>query len=485
MKILLIDSDPLFVRSALNFIGTQLGYDARSCLSIEEGLPLCEEYMPDIVISELMMPGLDGFDLIASLHAPESNCKAAILLLCGEGDIEAQIRSLEHGADEVLTKPLPLELLAIKINRLQEMQNARRELNKLSQSFESELQQRLKSIKTELGKLQKEYQQELGIGGIGVYGEAMRQITQLCLRIHQDRDLPVLVTGETGTGKELIARLIHFGDTGCKEPLITLNCSAIPATLFESELFGYERGAFTGSNREGKIGKLEMANGGTLFLDEIGDLPLDLQPKLLRVIQEREMYRVGGRKSIPLDIRFVFATHRDLRKEIQTGSFRQDLFYRISTVYINIPPLRKRREEIIPLAQLFLKQISVKKHMPLKFLKTETTKLLQEYPWYGNVRELLGAMERAYLITDEAEISPDYFSFLLPNTPLNMGALSKRQLFLEFPDAGFNLKDAQAKIIVKVLAIHRQNKTQSARYLGISVNRLKRLLNKPGNETQE
>ncbi|MFO7659938.1 MAG: sigma-54 dependent transcriptional regulator [Candidatus Cloacimonadaceae bacterium] len=476
MKVLIIDSDLLFAQSIGNFLSVQLGHSTRHCTRIEEGLNIFDEYVPDLVITELMMPGMDGFDLIDKLRSPDSKYDAGILILCGEGDNEAQIKALEAGADDVLCKPIPLELLAIRIKRLEEILSARHKLVKLSTDFESELQLRLQDLKTALGNLQKEYQSELGFSGLGVYSDTMRQITQLCLRIHKDRDLPVLITGETGTGKELIARLIHYGDENSNLPFISLNCSAIPATLFESELFGYERGAFTGSNREGKIGKLEMANGGTLFLDEIGDLPLDLQPKLLRVIQEQEMYRVGGTKKIPLDIRFLFATHQDLHKSILDKTFRQDLFYRISTIYINIPPLRERKEEIIPLSQLFLKQISVKKHMPLKFLKEETAQLIKEYDWPGNVRELLGAMERAYLITDEVEISPDNFSFLLPNSPLNLNFSSRRKLFLELPEAGLTLSDFQTRIIQKVLELHNNNKSQSARYLGISLNRLKRLL---------
>jgi len=473
MKILLIDSDKLFLNSMENFISSQLGHITLSCFDVETGLKLMKEFTPDLIISELLMPGLDGFDLLEQLQEPDCSLDAAVIILSHDCDSEIQLKALEKGAAEVLSKPLLLELLALKIKQTLEKVNAFRELNLLNNSFEQELQKRLKGLKAELSS---ETQSETGLGGIGIYSEAMRQITQLCLRINKDRDLPVLITGETGTGKELLARLIHHGEEGSQEPFITLNCSAIPPTLFESELFGYERGAFTGSNREGKIGKLEMANGGTLFLDEIGDLPLELQPKLLRVIQEREMFRVAGTRSIPLNIRFLFATHSDLQKEVEAKRFRQDLFYRITTVYIKIPPLRERKEEIIPLAQLFLKQISTKKHLPLKFLKTETARLLTQNPWFGNVRELLGAMERAYLITEETEISPDNFPFLLPNAPLNMAETSRRQFFIEFPKEGISLMDLQHRIIAKALLINGNNKTRTARYLGISLNRLKRLL---------
>jgi two-component system, NtrC family, response regulator AtoC len=475
MNIMVIESDSLFSEAVQNFLSIQLGHNCQVCGSIEAALEVLPADMPDLIISELMMPGLDSFDLMD--HLKELCFNGMLIVLCAESDAEAQVKALEYGADEVLTKPLALELLATKIKHLAEVLKDKRELSLLKQDFEGALQTRLEAVKKELATLQSEYRQELGIRGMGVYCEAMRQITSLCMRIHQDRDLPVLITGETGTGKELIARLIHFGDQAEKRPFITLNCSAIPPTLFESELFGYERGAFTGSNREGKIGKLEMANGGTLLLDEIGDLPLDMQPKLLRVIQEREMYRVGGTKSIALDIRFLFATHHDLQALVADQRFRSDLFYRISTVFIKIPPLRERRDEIIPLAQLFLKQISAKKHQPLKFLTNETARLLREYSWPGNVRELQGAMERAYLISEEIEIAPDYFSFLLPNSPLNFDVLGKRQLFVDFPPADFSLHQAITSIIRKALALHNNNKSQAARYLGISVNRLKRYLN--------
>jgi DNA-binding NtrC family response regulator len=219
-----------------------------------------------------------------------------------------------------------------------------------------------------------------------------------------------------------------------------------------------------------------MANGGTLFLDEIGDLPLDLQPKLLRVIQEREMFRVAGTRSISLNIRFLFATHKDLQKEVEARRFREDLFYRITTVFIKIPPLRERKEEIIPLAQLFLKQIAAKKHLPMKFLKSETARLLTDNPWLGNVRELLSAMERAYLITDETKNRPDYFPFLLPNATLNLSEGHRRQFFLEFPPDSCSLAYLEHNIVAKALILNKNNKTQTAKYLGISLNRLKRLL---------
>ncbi len=474
MNVLLIDSDPLFVDGVRNFLTTQLGHNCTYCNDIERALEVYPEFAPDLIISELMMPGLDSFDLMDFLQ--EHRFEGRLLILCADEDTEARIKALEYGADEVLTKPLALELLAIMIRKMVQSLQESRELEILRKDFEGSLQRRLLSIKKELAELQREYREELGISGMGVYSEAMRQITRLCLRLHEDRDLPVLISGETGTGKELIARLIHFGEENSKLPFISLNCSAIPSTLFESELFGYERGAFTGSNREGKIGKLEMANGGTLLLDEIGDLPLDMQPKLLRVIQEREMYRVGGTKSIPLNIRFLFATHHDLHKNVSENKFRSDLFYRISTVFIKIPPLRDRKDEIIPLAQLFLKQISAKKHQALKFLTNETARLLREYPWPGNIRELQGAMERAYLISDETEISPEYFSFLLPNSPINFDALGKRQLFLEFPPEEYDLNLAIGNIMRKALALHNNNKSRTARYLGISLNRLKRYL---------
>lgn len=270
MNVLLIDSDPLFVEGVRNFLSSQLGHTCRCCKDIGTAMLGIKEHVPDVIISEMMMPGLDSFDLMDFLK--EQNYDGRIIILSVEEDTEARIKALEYGADEVLAKPLALELLAIILHKMSVSLQASRELEILRKDFEGSLERRLVSIKKELAELQQDYREELGISGMGVYSESMRQITRLCLRLHQDRDLPVLISGETGTGKELIARLIHFGEDNIKLPFISLNCSAIPATLFESELFGYERGAFTGSNREGKIGKLEMANGGTLLLDEIGDL---------------------------------------------------------------------------------------------------------------------------------------------------------------------------------------------------------------------
>ncbi len=476
MKLLLINNEPLFHQSIKHFVCDQLNHELRLAHSVEEGLRIIHKEQIDIILSDLNMPGADGYDLLDALAEPGNTFQGATVMLLNEYNVESEIMAIGKGAADILVKPVSVDLVAMILKKLEDQLSTKRELNILRQEFDQEVNLRLKSLRTELTELQKEHFAEFGTDRIGVYSDTMRQIVNLAKRVHADRLLSVLITGETGTGKEVIARLVHFGAENVKRPFISLNCSAIPASLFESELFGYERGAFTGSNREGKIGKLEMANGGTIFLDEIGDLPLDLQPKILRVIQEREMYRVGGTKSIPLDLRFVFATHRDLHSDVRKGTFRQDLFYRISTVYIEIPPLRQRKEEILPLAQMFLQRISQQKHIPLKFLKEETARLIKQYPWHGNIRELQNAMERAYLVTDSSEIPADCFPLLLPNVPLNLSGKRQRNLFIEFPEGGVSLQDLIGKLVRKALALHDGNNSQTARYLGISLNRLKRII---------
>jgi transcriptional regulator with PAS, ATPase and Fis domain len=309
-----------------------------------------------------------------------------------------------------------------------------------------------------------------GCGSVGVFSEAMRAVVELAYRLHEDRTMPALIEGETGTGKEVVARLIHHGRGESDAPFICINCPAIAPTLFESELFGYEAGSFTGAKKSGAVGKLELAQGGTLFLDEIGDLPLDMQPKLLRVLQERERYRVGGGQRVALDVRIIAATNAELQKAVDAGRFRRDLFYRLNPGHVRIPPLRERPAEIIHLAQLILARLAEEKRRAFRYITPEARAHLESYLWPGNVRELENAIERVTLLYNEESVRAEHLNFLAkgPSEPLSvdMAPLSPDNFVL--PEDGLDIDALNEAILRRVLAKFKGNKSEAARYLKLT-----------------
>jgi len=334
---------------------------------------------------------------------------------------------------------------------------------------QKEIEQGKNEIENKLKQLQAIYASVSGIGKVGIFSEKMKSIMKMVDFFHLDRSVPVLIEGETGTGKEIIARMIHFNRSEDQGPFVILNCSAISATLFESELFGYEEGAFTGANQKGRMGKFELAQDGTLFLDEIGDLPIELQPKLLRALQQKEIYRVGGNKRIPLNVRIVAATNRDLRQEIKAGNFRSDLYYRLNTGHIFIPNLQERDEEIIPLAQMFLINFSKEKRKHFQYIETAAAEILQSFSWPGNVRELRNAIERIVLLNDDVCLKKEHLNFIT-GIEQQEGGFDKVQF--DFRDEELQLSSIEGQIVSNVLKMHQGSISNAAKYLKTSRNRI-------------
>jgi len=310
---------------------------------------------------------------------------------------------------------------------------------------------------------------------ISVFSDPMHKVIDQAKLLHKDRSVPVLIEGETGTGKELIARFIHFGPSGTDRPFVDINCAAITPTIFESELFGYEGGAFTGGRSGGQKGKLDLAQGGSLFLDEIGEIPVSMQAKLLRVIQEKEYYRVGGLKKQDADVRLICATNVNLEKNIQEGIFRKDLFYRLEAVRIHIPPLRLRRDDILPLAQKFLETAALKKKKKFKKISPEAASYLVSYSWPGNVRQLKNTIEYIVIMYDDYEVQPEHLEFLLKHTAYTAESSNTEESSpmltspnMALPEEKLDLQQFTNKIIMEALEKHGGNKTATAYYLNIS-----------------
>ncbi|RJP80445.1 MAG: sigma-54-dependent Fis family transcriptional regulator [Candidatus Zixiibacteriota bacterium] len=456
MRVLLVDDEPMSRHGVAFFLRMAMNCEVVECEDGAEALARFQAEPFPVVISDIRMPRMDGLELLQALRALPQGLDCAVILMTGFADVDSAVTALRRGAYDYLHKPVKTETLAAVLAKW----NQERESRVSHPTAAEEAPRPVVSQTLEVP----------GYGAVGIFSPVLRRLVELAFRLHEDRTLPVLIQGETGTGKEVFARLVHHGRRESTRPFVSLNCPAIAPTLFESELFGYEAGAFTGARKTGSPGKLELAQGGTLFLDEIGDLPLDLQPKLLRVLQEREMYRVGGASRVALDVRLVAATNRDLGELAARGKFRQDLYYRLNLGLIQIPPLRERREEIPHLAQMILARLAEEKRRAFRYLSAEARALLTAYPWPGNVRELHNALERVALLYDEESVRPEHLAFLaVPGAALPADAaapLAPDNFTL--PEEGLDLDALNEAILRRALEKFGGNKTRAAEYLGLT-----------------
>ena len=482
MKILLAEDDSTARALLSRYIEDQLGHQVEQC---EDGEVAFEQYMKDsypLVLSDIKMPKSDGIDLLKNIKSSSGGKYTDVVLVTGNGDMSSAIDALRAGAYDYLLKPVNLEELDAVIEKIAEHQALLRDNEVLTKHFDEKVEEVTRETRSELSNLKKAYARALyGIGQIGVFSDGMKEVVRLTRILHDDPSVPVLIEGETGTGKEVVSRLVHHGDSDEENdtPFISINCSAISAQLFESELFGYEGGSFTGARTQGQKGKVELASGGTLFLDEIGDLPLDLQPKLLRVLDERAFYRVGGIKKTKLNCRIICATNRNLLKMVGEGTFRRDLYYRLNTGRVYIPPLRDRKEAIEPLARMFLEKYSHDKRKKFRDFAPAAMQLLIEHGWPGNIRELQNTIERVVLLNNEEIVRPEYLKFLKLDFEETLGgegvsppSVDQRALVLDFPGDSLLLKDIETEVIKHVLDLFGGNRTKAAEYLGVSRNTL-------------
>jgi two-component system response regulator AtoC len=478
MRILLIDDEELSLKAISGFLNHQLGHDVTECRDGSEALKTYKSNPFPLVISDIRMPGINGIELSRYIKGLPGSQFTDIVLITGYGNMDSAIQALRAGAYDFLLKPIDVEELASIVSRVEEHLSLLKENQDLKLHFEKEVNQATTEVREKYERIKSAYSKIVGIGNIGIFSDKMREIRDLAEKLHHDRSLPVLIEGETGTGKEVVARMIHYGQGDVTAPFVSLNCSAIPANLFETELFGYEPGAFTDARKQGAIGKFELAQGGTIFLDEIGDLPLEIQPKLLRVLEERAIYRVGGLKKIKLDIRVICATNQNLVQRVKENRFREDLFYRLNVAYIKVPPLRERKDAIAPLAQLFLSQYAEKKNRRFRFLHRDSVKILEEYPWPGNIRELQSTVERVVLLFDDIEIRSEHLRFLTDSADnrqwnVNTGTDEPGTNVLEpgrikLPPDKLDLKALEEEIVRKTLSKFNGNKTRTAEYLGLT-----------------
>ena len=485
MNIMVVDDDDLS-REALTKFLADLGHQVTACANGEQALTFYQGGDFPMVVTDIKMPGITGMALLQTLKTMPECWRTDVVLCTGYGDMQSAINALRAGAYDYLLKPVDAEQLAAVTERVAEHQLLLRENKRLTQNFAAEVAAATVETRSELQELKKEIAKATVEDGIGVFSPVMQKLVQAAAEYHQARDMPVLIEGETGVGKELIARVVHQGFDKSADTVgtfVAINCAALNDSLFESELFGYEAGSFTGGLARGQKGKLDAAAGGTLFLDEIGDLPLALQAKLLRVLQEKEFYRVGGLKKIKTDIRLLCASNVNLLQRVQAGTFRQDLYYRLKVGHLLVPPLRERVEDIGLLAELFLQRFASQRRKRFTSIAPAALVILERYAWPGNVRELRNAMEWVVFVYDDSQLQPWHLETLCRETGLEnkqeqtekgeidvAAAMATCSQALVLPPlaAGYTLKAYTDLIINQMLEFCGHNQTVSARSLGIS-----------------
>src|ERR1700690_742522 len=435
-RILIVD-DELVVRDSLGKWFASEGYSARPVGGAREALEVIQQAEFDIALLDIKMPGMDGMELQARLR--EADPELTVIMMTGYSSVDTAVQALKQGAYDYITKPVdPDELSHLVANAL-EHRRARREVVRLRENLQEV------SPSTELiGK-----------------SPAMKKVTEL-IEMVAPTEATVLLTGESGTGKEVVARAIHAAGPRRFMPMVTIHCGALTETLLESELFGHEKGAFTGAQYR-KKGKFEVADGGTVFLDEISDISLKTQTDLLRVLQEHEIVRVGSTQPIKVDFRCVAATNKNLEQLIEEGKFRPDLFYRLNVFHIELPPLRDRHDDIPLLVNYFVRKFSLQMNKKINRVNPAAMDLLQQQPWPGNIRELENAIERAMVVAQEPEIREQDFVFkaLAPasnGTSKSLEEMEKTHILRVLEQCGWNQTRAAETLEIDRVTLHHKLK---------------------------
>jgi len=438
-RILVVDDEEA-LRDGLTRLLESWGLETHAAESAETGLEEALRSQPDLILTDLKMPGRGGIELINDLR--EAGIDASVIVVTGHATIETAVEATRGGAYEYLTKPLDVERLRSVVDRGLERSSLMREM---------------RLLRRELGR-------DGRMGSMVGRAPSMLRLYQLVEQVGPS-NASVLITGESGTGKELVARTVHSMSPRNRAPFVALNCSAIPETLLESELFGHERGAFTGATN-GRAGCFELASGGTIFLDEIGEMPFNLQKKLLRVLEDKRVRRLGGQVEIKVDVRIVSATNADIARLLREGVFREDLYYRLNVFTVDLPPLRDRPDDVSLLAHHFLRQMASENDKSIHGFSDEAMMLLNAHDWPGNVRELRNAVERAVVVCRGTEIETHHLpESLKPRFRPHTG-----DGVLLAP--GVSLDEAERAVILDSLERHGGNKTQTARTLGITTKTL-------------
>lgn len=425
-RILIVDDDKI-VALTLSKLLKKAGYTTHSVYNGTQAITSTIEFEPDLVLLDFKLPDMNGFEILEKMK--EINHKIIVIMITSFGDVRKAVTAIKLGAYDFFTKPFDKDEI-------------------------------LRGVENVFAAQRKRETSPFNLSEMMGNSEPLRKVLNDIERIY-DQNITVFLEGETGTGKELFARMIHNRSSRRQKPFIAVDCGAIPESLFESELFGHTRGAFTGAIGA-KKGKFELANGGTLFLDEINSLPMNMQPKFLRALQENEIQKLGDEKATKIDVRIIAASNNNIYKDVQNGSFREDLFYRIHEFKIDLPTLQQRKDDIMIIAEYFLKEITVDYKKDINGFTADAVEQLEHYSWPGNIRELKNVIKSAVLLSDSSEITKEHL--ILKNIRKNMDALVDEE---DIAIDRFTSK-TEEDIIRKALQKTRYNKTEAAKLLGIS-----------------
>ncbi len=443
-KILVIDDDDLVCKS-LEKVIKRFGYEVEVCMEADKTFKKVEETNPDIVLLDIYLKQTSGLDVLKELQMKYPYIP--VIMITAFADVNIAVKAMKLGAFDFLLKPIEIEYLQLILEKVVKHLNLKYEVDKLTTLVEGE-------------KITREM--------FGKSKNIIRVVNEV-EHLAKSEDTTILLEGESGTGKEVFARYIHQQSPRADKVFIPINCGTIPKDLAESELFGHEKGAFTGASSKTKLGKFEIANNGTILLDEIGELSLDLQVKLLRVLQERKFYRLGGEKEIALNVRVIAATNKDLEEEVRKGNFREDLYYRLNVAKITLPPLRERREDIPILAYSFLHFFSSKFGKSITSISEDAMELMLRQRWNGNVRELRNSIERAMLMADGKELRSKHLYFLNQEEEIK----DSDNYILNIPSKGIKVDVVLRDLILKTLEITNGNQVKAAKVLGLSRSKLR------------
>jgi DNA-binding NtrC family response regulator len=439
-RVLIVDDDPVILE-VIGDILKKNGYEVVAAPNGAAGIRELERKYFDLVLTDLVMPDVDGIEVLN--HVVSTTPKAICIILTGHGTIKSSVEAIKKGAFDYITKPITGDELLVVIEKALKFRN----------------------LEEENIRLKKELQQTYGYDNLVGTSNAIKNIYDLIEKV-ADTDGTVLISGASGTGKELIARAIHYNSSRCDRPLVVINCGAIPEELLESELFGHEKGAFTGAYKS-RIGRFEMANGGTIFLDEIGEMSPALQVKLLRVLQEKKFERVGGTKTIHVDVRIIAATNKNLTTAINKGKFREDLYYRLNVIPMKVPPLKQRKSDIPLLIDHFLKKFQKGAKKKITDFSPEAMDAMLKYDWPGNVREVENVIKRLTILCDDEVVTVDDLPEHIPHKGRAVRVVEE-----DFLEKGVTLHDAvedyEKRLILGALERSDWVKTKAAKLLNIN-----------------
>ncbi len=450
-KILVVDDEHL-IRWSLEQNLRKQGYEVLTAGNGEDALKLVREEQPELVLLDIHMPGISGLEALEKIK--EFDDEIIVIMVTAHGGLETAVNAMRMGAYDYINKPFNLDEMAIVIKKALENFDLRREVAGLRSEHK-----------------------KVGPPTIVGKGKHMQHVLAMMERVAKSEASTVLVQGESGTGKELVAKWVHYESSRADKPFVAINCAAVPSTLLESELFGYEKGAFTDAKAM-KKGLFELADGGTVFLDEIGDMELGMQAKLLRFLEDRTFRRVGGSKVISVDVRIISATNKDLLKAVEEKSFRNDLYYRLQVIPIFLPPLRERKDDIVILANHFIESFNKEFNKRIKGLSAAAEQMLTDYSWPGNIRELKNVIERAIILGGEDTL-------MLEQLPLEIvtqsaAPTSRQSTVFKLPPEGVDIEEVEKELIRQALEVSDGNQSKAAKLLNLGIDAFRYQMKKFG-----